>query len=633
MRQLKLYPDPEVKTEVRASPFASARASSRVVPARVVDVRDAPPATFSVSCRRRRSPVPPLIAPHPRPPPFSQRAAPAAPVEKTWNSARNTEVKRLLRPGVADGPAELAANMTKAGAISVNLQPLTADEMAVLGDGLKRAESMTVIRLKCEARGGGLPIAAPERLKTRKMTSASGRDALRADKTRERLARCLAAQVRRSTTLVELELGADLGPAAMEILGKAIAGNVSLRRLSFADSNLGDTSFASLTHGLRENNAVREINLSGCALTDASGTAVGSILRAHASRRATVSWENTLRCYPGSAAEKDHAARRPAAGGLTKLDLSYNRLAVVAVRAICESLRQDDRLETLVMKNNHMNEDCAAKLGRAMREHPTLASIELQASEAEGANLGILRVVPGSDDAEEKSATGEDEDGAKAVERRVFMDMDCPPTTPRSRAKADTERAATRAEAAARAKAESRSRPSSARAAGTRAKPSGAWAESRRGWSPASNAVPPKWDDIGSHTAAARPASALPRSPFAKAARPASVKRDARRSEPWTAPKLGRSKAEAVLATKTNTVATREKASTEKMLVNQLTKALRALEDRVAGMSADELRRHVAMAARAADTASTLTETDGRASSRMIAKVREDLRALEEMCD
>ena len=271
------------------------------------------------------------MAPHPRPPPFSQRAAPAAPVEKTWNSARNTDVKRLLRPGVADGPAELAANMTKAGAISVNLQPLTADEMAVLGDGLKRAESMTVIRLKCEARGGGLPIAAPERLKTPAACRAAD-----ADKTRERLARCLAAQVRRSTTLVELELGADLGPAAMEILGKAIAGNVSLRRLSFADSNLGDTSFASLTHaGASATTASRYTR--GCALTDASGTAVGSILRAHASRRATVSWENTLRCYPGSAAEKDHAARRPAAGGLTKLDLSYNRLAVVAVRAICEA--------------------------------------------------------------------------------------------------------------------------------------------------------------------------------------------------------------------------------------------------------------------------------------------------------
>lgn len=545
-------------------------------------------------------------------------------------------MKRLLRPGVADGPAELAANMTKAGAISVNLQPLTADEMAVLGDGLKRAESMSVIRLKCEARGGGLPIAAPERLKTRKMTVASGREALRADKTRERLGRCLAAQVRRSTTLVELEVGADLGPAAMEHLGKAIAGNVSLRRLSFADSNLGDASFASLMNGLRDNDAVRDIDLSGCALTDASGTAIGSILRAHASRRATVSWENNLRCYPGSAAEKDLAAKPPAAGGLTKLDLSYNDLTVVTVRAVCESLRQDDRLETLVMKGNILGEDSAAKLGHAMREHPTLASIELQASKSEGANLGILRVVPGSAAAAAaESSTGECEDGAAAVKRQVFMDMDCPPTTPRSRAKADAERAAIRAEAAARAKAKSRSRPSSARASsGTQAKLSGAWGEPRRGWSPASNAVPPKWGDIGSHTAAARPASALPRSPFAKAARPSSVRarRDSRRSDPWTAPKLGRSKAEAVLATSTNTAATRKEESTEKMLVNQLTKALRALEDRVAGMSADELRRHVAMAARAADTASKLTETDGRASSRMIAKVREDLRALDEMC-
>ena len=72
---------------------------------------------------------------------------------------------------------------------------------------------MTVIRLKCEARGGGLPIAAPERLKTRKMTPASGRDgAFRADKTRERLARCLAAQVRRSTTARRARVGRGLGP-------------------------------------------------------------------------------------------------------------------------------------------------------------------------------------------------------------------------------------------------------------------------------------------------------------------------------------------------------------------------------------------------------------------------------------
>jgi len=37
-------------------------------------------------------------------------------------------VKRLLRPGIADGPETLAANMTKAGAIAVNLVPLSTVE-------------------------------------------------------------------------------------------------------------------------------------------------------------------------------------------------------------------------------------------------------------------------------------------------------------------------------------------------------------------------------------------------------------------------------------------------------------------------------------------------------------------------
>jgi hypothetical protein len=45
--------------------------------------------------------------------------------------------------------------MTRAGAIAVNLVPLSSEEVAVLGDGLKRAKRMTVIRLKCEQRGGG----------------------------------------------------------------------------------------------------------------------------------------------------------------------------------------------------------------------------------------------------------------------------------------------------------------------------------------------------------------------------------------------------------------------------------------------------------------------------------------------
>ena len=88
MRQLKLYPDPEVKTEVRASPFASARASSRVAPARVVDVRYAPPRRFFFRVAddgrpSRRSPPPIPVLPRsrsaPRPPrPSRRRGTPPA---------------------------------------------------------------------------------------------------------------------------------------------------------------------------------------------------------------------------------------------------------------------------------------------------------------------------------------------------------------------------------------------------------------------------------------------------------------------------------------------------------------------------------------------------------------------------
>ena len=81
----------------------------------------------------------------------------------------------------------------------------------------------------------------------------------------------------------------------------------------------------------------------------------GSILRAHASRRATAQWQDNLRCYPGSAAARDLAARQMevaamGTGGLTALNLSYNALTVVTVKAMCASLHQDTRLTVLRIK-------------------------------------------------------------------------------------------------------------------------------------------------------------------------------------------------------------------------------------------------------------------------------------------
>ena len=231
-------------------------------------------------------------------------------MQQTWNSGtaawnssveRNTEVKRLLRPGIADGPETLAANMTRAGAIAVNLVPLSSEEVAVLGDGLKRAKKMTVIRLKCEQRGGGgvqsrTELAVSKSVRARQMAAMKlvESSALSNERVCRKLGACVGAQLKLSRTLMELEIGSNLGPGACEYIGKALAVNQSLVRLSFADSNMGDLSFGKLVNGLRNNTNIREINLSGCGLTDASGTAIGSILRAHASRRATATWQGSV---------------------------------------------------------------------------------------------------------------------------------------------------------------------------------------------------------------------------------------------------------------------------------------------------------------------------------------------------
>jgi len=116
----------------------------------------------------------------------------------------------------------------------------------------------------------------------------------------------------------------------------------------------------------------------------------------------------------------------------------------------------------------------------------------------------------------------------------------------------------------------------------------------------------------GTGSAAARPASARPiggrqtkMSPWAK--RPASTLRD-------------RSNLKDLDGTD------------EKALVGQLTRALNSLEGRVGNMSADELREQVAAAARAAQTAAKVAASpSGKSSKQMLAKVRADLRALEEI--
>jgi len=504
-----------------------------------------------------------------------------------------------------------------------------------------------------------------------------------------RLGHSVGSQLRLTRTLMELEIGTNLGPAACESIGKALAVNQCLIRLSFADSNMGDASFGKLVNGLRNNTYIREINLSGCGLTDASGTAIGSILRAHASRRATAQWQDNLRCYPGSAAARDLAARQMelaamGTGGLTALNLSYNNLTVVTVKAMCASLHQDTRLTVLRMKGNKINEAAAAMLGQAMKEHPRLVSVELQSTQVPDVELGVLRVVPGS----EVSMPSPDLVGGTTVKKEVFMDMDVAPTTPRAVKTAAAAAAASEEGQRTAARRRPSSAPPARRAPGAAGAGAGdesdeannpggggsgagatqtaagqtGWYEGRRGWSPASSVTAPTWKPMGDHANSTR----VPQSMTAEGSRPASARpasaagtgtstaigtkkklkkrRKVTFKEPqpvWGAPARPKS-AMARSSVLGSSYSSRGNTASgggggggggqEKQLVDQLTRALSTLEERLSTMDADELREHVAAAARAATTASKLTGMGGRSSASLAAKVTQDLQALERIC-
>jgi hypothetical protein len=108
----------------------------------------------------------------------------------------------------------------------VNLIPLSTEEVQVLGDGLRRALKMTVIRLKCEQRGGGgvqsrTELAANKSVRARQMVAARlvESSALANERVCRRLGAAVGAQLKLTRTLMELEVGSNLGPGACESIG------------------------------------------------------------------------------------------------------------------------------------------------------------------------------------------------------------------------------------------------------------------------------------------------------------------------------------------------------------------------------------------------------------------------------
>jgi hypothetical protein len=105
-----------------------------------------------------------------------------------------------------------------------------------------------------------------------------------------RLASALAAHLRGSDSLEELELGFCLPSRELAVIGAALPRCASLRRLSLAGAPLGDAGLRRLLDGLQGCPWLETLRVAGCGLSDASGQALATLIREHAHQRAYCDW-------------------------------------------------------------------------------------------------------------------------------------------------------------------------------------------------------------------------------------------------------------------------------------------------------------------------------------------------------
>ncbi|KAJ3331098.1 Centrosomal protein of 78 kDa [Blyttiomyces sp. JEL0837] len=105
--------------------------------------------------------------------------------------------------------------------------------------------------------------------------------------------------LQRSNAITCLELaGFNLSPKALDLLGKGLAGNTSIKELSLARSHIGDDGLYAITSGIKAAKSLTYVNLSACRLTSRGAFILSELLKSQAVQRQAARWVHTLRAHP-----------------------------------------------------------------------------------------------------------------------------------------------------------------------------------------------------------------------------------------------------------------------------------------------------------------------------------------------
>ncbi|KAL2641431.1 hypothetical protein R1flu_009018 [Riccia fluitans] len=138
--------------------------------------------------------------------------------------------------------------------------------------------------------------------------------------------------------LKHLELGFKPWRRDLRVLSHAIGCSTTLKKLSMANSRIGDSGLQILAQGLSSCPPLQILDLSGCALSDESHASVGSILKASVGLNAQAEWQSSLR-RSQSGKVRNNIPGLALHWGLVALDLSFNLLSDTSAEYICGVLR------------------------------------------------------------------------------------------------------------------------------------------------------------------------------------------------------------------------------------------------------------------------------------------------------
>ena len=303
---------------------------------------------------------------------------------KTFNSQLTPghKAKRIRNVSV-DLPKHLAS-----GVLQANLVPFKPDELIELVDGIMDGcESLQHLRLLCVSKG-----YSPSNEENKKYATKTHErcveqvvSKMQAERLRRRMPKLLRACLKQAP-LKELELGFTCAGENAKALAKGLLGNRTIRKLSFAGSNIGDTNFLTVYQVLKTMYALEELAVPYCKLTDASGKAIAGLIKGNASRSATEVWQSQLRTYrpqsprkgyDHSVIERDHQTFLESNDGLVALNICGNKMTYKTAHALCNALQHDAKMVSLDLSHNRISKEAFVEMSKIMKDHGTLEEIDL----------------------------------------------------------------------------------------------------------------------------------------------------------------------------------------------------------------------------------------------------------------